>query len=1447
MNKKQLAKLLIKHPEIKSLYESQAFDTSTINKVIAEEIMNEQDAEDPIEQAFGKKLADMTDGEKKDALESLRFQRSGIRETMKSIQADIKEFGEDEELASEMAETKEKAKRIGDLIKSLTKSIDSASAKALQNSEQQAVTRASDAVETMKATADQLKDATPILNDENTTPDLAAKVVDITHDNIEKIANIANNLDSSMETQPETELGDIEDADGGNDTSSQGSTEVDQEEIKRKVDRAINAISRSFTISDYPNDLSGFLDKEDVEAGGRNGDLIAVNIDQKSSKAILLCYLISRVAGGSDGNAIAAFAQNGFPIMSPSPLGLTPAKYSEALSKLGLTTSEAKEIFKGAQMPLSSALKALMKSNQRGGKGKFKNEVHQKQMVMLPFVRKFTADSSISEIITSATSESTQQTGSSPAPEATEEPSPQPPTKKGIKIAQGAIRGRDVDTSEVTPEEVRSAIEQDREEISSNPEMRDNAEELAQKVQATELPADNEEVIRDLNNEIESFKAMLENPEEWELTDADVEEVKQGIADRTAELEKLGVAVAKTDSKEDDQAVTQALQAAEPEIQQAKTSNDGKPDMAALDAAIMNALQNAQSGAKEANSELDLSDIEIVDDDDNIEATPEGTQEAVEAIQNEVPENVDNIEPADVEEAEEQLETEIEASQEMQTNAEELKNKVEKKKMAQQPPKASSVSKRFKTLFNQAGQKLEELKREAVDAFADPENKSKIVSNVSELMQSAYGEFNSFYTTIENAGNWEGILESGLFKFKQPPEDLDFNGWKDSVMKKITPTYQNVQDQLKKLSELDAQELSVDGLGEITGNFGSTAQDIITTTDEIENNIAGDDTSSGDVGGAEVQGQTDLETISKILPELKDKLPNLFKFDGFVKNLAQALMNAEAGPDSDSTNDTDDADDAQGGETVLGTNLDSNAAAIDSEDDVQGIPEALSGIYLTEEEGVVDDTDEAGDEKTGKPLEVADAETLKKELEQLRQVLEPKNIKIEDLLTPELKQALGQEPTEETSEVPSVEEAAEEGQNAAQDDAELPDMKYQEMYAGFKEQMDEFFSLDGKNDGFMDQFLLKYQAKALSELLGTLDDIIRGDVPKDGEDNEGEARALSTATQQADNQLEEAQEQEISEKGQLELKTRLIAMLKGLKSLKAMMNSYKQNATRSSANPKLDGSALKKSLQRYMSNLQINIKAIVETCYIEHSKLTQTQSDDVDLNEPSGDDATQPTGDDTTQNVEDPQPSVQSEQLYEAILEAIAPALDGVYLMEDAAREEKMAIVNQTYEAMSKIYEGSMQSALERSQKAIAMKNAKDMMELAKKEEFVALFPTFVGSFGGKPQTINQATDAVEGLLKDFVETMKKVIVLAKGSTIDETTLSKVIEDLSLMSLAMQNYFGVKSLLDDDMQARVEKMLAQRAENQSLSDEAKPSNERSGGLLGKALVGCTAKSPSSCF
>ena len=59
-------------------------------------------------------------------------------------------------------------------------------------------------------------------------------------------------------------------------------------------------------------------------------------------------------------------------------------------------------------------------------------------------------------------------------------------------------------------------------------------------------------------------------------------------------------------------------------------------------------------------------------------ATEDGTAAAEEAIVGEVPAEVPDIEPADVEEAKEELKSEIEASPEKQANAEELKTKVEK-------------------------------------------------------------------------------------------------------------------------------------------------------------------------------------------------------------------------------------------------------------------------------------------------------------------------------------------------------------------------------------------------------------------------------------------------------------------------------------------------------------------------------------------------------------------------------------------------------------------------------------------------------------------------------------------------------------------------------------------------------------------------------------------------
>tara|TARA_R110001632_G_scaffold13764_5_gene47011 strand:+ start:1024 stop:5901 length:4878 start_codon:yes stop_codon:yes gene_type:complete len=811
-------------------------------------------------------------------------------------------------------------------------------------------------------------------------------------------------------------------------------------------------------------------------------------------------------------------------------------------------------------------------------------------------------------------------------------------------------------------------------------------------------------------------------------------------------------------------------------------------------------------------------------------ATEEGTAAAVEAIQDEAPVEVANIQPADVEAAKEELKPEIEKDPQKEAKAEELTNKVENKKMAKQK---DAVVKKAQDSWNK-------WKNEAFKETTDDEGKL-VLSNIENAEGLFRQELERRLNIYLGSDNWGDLAELG----HQVPEDgtlESLNLWRSNNEEELKKYFEDVSKRMSSVKNLDAQNAP----NEIGNRVDGLAADALKIQNSIDSAAAAEDVSNDDVGGATVGGTTPAQEIQKVIKDLDEnapEFPTLLGNDRFAELLFAELKKAAPEQPNSNTVDVNDAN-VSGTANSSDTNLDSNkvTGAPNSNDSRQTpVSEALSGIYLAEEEvrEPVDDK-KAGETKPG--MSVEEATKLRDEIQKMQELFKTsENENIKSIVVMDLaKKAFGEIPEAGEVEIPSVEEAIEQGQNAAQDDAESPDMKYKEMYKGFKEQMDTFFSLDAKNDGFMDQFLLKYQAKALAELLGTLDDIIRGDVPKDKEDNSGEARALSTATQQADNNLNEDQEQSISEKGQLELKTRLVAMLKGLKSLKAMMNSYKKNATRSSANPKLDGSALKKSLQRYMSNLQINIKAIVETCYIEHSRLTQTQSDDVNLNEPSGDKPTQPTADDTPPTVEPPQ-GPQNEQLYEAILEAIAPALEGVSLMEDTERGEKMEIVNTIYGQMKEeIYLPSMQSALETSQKETAMSNASEMMELAKKEEFVALFPTFTGSFGGKPQTIDQATDAIDGLLRDFIETMKKVIVLAKGATIDETTLSKVIEDLSMMSLMMQNYFGVKSLLDDDMQAKVEKMLAQREENQSLSDDAKPSSERSsGGFMDKAkdLVG----------
>ena len=526
-----------------------------------------------------------------------------------------------------------------------------------------------------------------------------------------------------------------------------------------------------------------------------------------------------------------------------------------------------------------------------------------------------------------------------------------------------------------------------------------------------------------------------------------------------------------------------------------------------------------------------------------------------------------------------------------------------------------------------------------------------------------------------------------------------------------------------------------------------------------------------------------------------EQFPKLMANEEFKQLLSSKLQSAI--PVEDNVEDEND---------TTPPNSDSDGLPkVDTEDD-ETVEEGLSGIFLTE------DGDEDGSEtdvvkpdsnvETPSPLSPEDATLIYNEVVKLKEVFGKsetyKEIDVMNLAT----RVFG--PISSNEELPDENEAATDGQSAAEADDDLQDARYEQLYAGFKTQLDKFFGTDGKRNGFMDQFLLKHQSRELATLLSVLQDIIRGDIPDDDEDNEGEARALSSKVQQSDAGLEEGlfgNKEKISKEGKIDLQTSLVSMLKGIKSLKAMMNAYAEHATRSSANPMLDGSSLKKSLNKYMTRLQVNIASIIERCEIEQSRLTQSSVEDIPVDLPP-------------ENVE-----VDDDN------ETVEEGLSGIFLTEEDSREDKLKIVNNSFSQMLTIYETSLSSSLEKQQTTLAINSSRKILEFAKDEKFFSLFPSFVGVHNGAPQTINQAIKAVAGLMKEFVETMKKVVLLSKGETIDETTLIKVVSDLENLSITIENYFGIKSQLDPTIKEKVGKLLAQEEGSEAISDNSGPSPE----------------------
>jgi hypothetical protein len=427
--------------------------------------------------------------------------------------------------------------------------------------------------------------------------------------------------------------------------------------------------------------------------------------------------------------------------------------------------------------------------------------------------------------------------------------------------------------------------------------------------------------------------------------------------------------------------------------------------------------------------------------------------------------------------------------------------------------------------------------------------------------------------------------------------------------------------------------------------------------------------------------------------------------------------------------------------------------------------------------------------------------------------------------------------SDEPTEIKPVEQLEEEAEQSAAADSELEQATHQDKYKKYIPDMNNFFEAPGRTKlGFMEQFLLKDQSRLLWELIAQLSEIAEI----------GEERALNRAPEQDRAGVGPDAEQEgslqeglmdsffkrkkepiaLSKEDQVSLKTDVISLLKAIKQMKVYVSNYEENMTRVSVDPALDGSSLEKKIQEYAAPLQQSIAKVVERAYVAHQNQTKTKY----MNqEPSGND-------------EAPQQDQQAEDTPEVTAEAreLFEALEGI-MLEDEGRQASINTVEQIYNIMRKIYmpeeepseSTGLQGLLARGERADAMKKAQEMLDTAKKEEFIKLFPGGKFNDKGMPVTVGEASSALSKEIKKLIPIVKDTVMLAQGETIPHGQLLKIFTNLTTVSKTIENYFGVKSLIKEDYQAEIQKFMAEEDEaNKAITENpVEPGNESS--ILGK--------------
>jgi len=380
-----------------------------------------------------------------------------------------------------------------------------------------------------------------------------------------------------------------------------------------------------------------------------------------------------------------------------------------------------------------------------------------------------------------------------------------------------------------------------------------------------------------------------------------------------------------------------------------------------------------------------------------------------------------------------------------------------------------------------------------------------------------------------------------------------------------------------------------------------------------------------------------------------------------------------------------------------------------------------------------------------------------------------------------------------------------------QQDKDLSPLEQEEMDVAWKETLDIFFGKNPSKSSFMRRLLLKDQASMLYGMIDTLEKIISGgrktsqgeEVASISDEKPEESSETVDLEEQIINEIfgmfsdkKEEQQIQISNKTTKFIRQDLEAMVDLLRSLKIDISNYKEYATRTSVDPRFDGSTLKRAMDIKLEAVQEAIAHLVKNVNIEIEQ--QANKSEVEF------DKTFSGSEDEIQN------------------EVFDVFSSNLVMEQESDRKLKIKQVREVYGEMRRMYLKGLMVSLENNDSENSKRGASQIKEyVMSQKQFLSYFPTNIITSSGRVMTLGDAYESMKEIIGKFVEAIRDMVTITKTQKVSSGSLYQAMGELISISEKIEELFKVPSQIDKKILKALKKQETSNDDNQSVTDEEK--------------------------